>query len=61
MKRHDRIGLDTSIFIYEVEENSKYIGLAHSVFGWLADGETYNQRIPSFAWSYPPDGTRRTT
>ena len=35
LRRHSRIGIDTSIFIYEVEQNPAYAELAHHVFGWL--------------------------
>jgi predicted nucleic acid-binding protein len=33
--RHRRIGLDTSIFIYQIEENPKYVQLTDQVFQWL--------------------------
>ncbi len=29
------IGLDTSIFIFQVEENEKYFNLVNPIFGWL--------------------------
>jgi predicted nucleic acid-binding protein len=35
LRRHSRIALDTSIFIYAVEANPKYLALADEVFGWL--------------------------
>lgn len=35
LRRHARIGLDTSIFIYALEANPKYVLLADQVFGWL--------------------------
>lgn len=35
LRRHNRIALDTSVFIYELERNSKYIELTHLVFSWL--------------------------
>jgi predicted nucleic acid-binding protein len=33
--RHSRIALDTSIFIYHLEANAKYIALTDCVFSWL--------------------------
>lgn len=35
MSRHRKVGLDTSIFIYQVEENNKYFHLTDSIFSWL--------------------------
>ena len=35
LRRHRRIGLDTSIFIYQLEANPRYIALADSVFSWV--------------------------
>ena len=35
LKRHHKIGLDTSVFIYELEENRQYIEKVHPVFRWL--------------------------
>jgi predicted nucleic acid-binding protein len=35
LRRHRRIALDTSIFIYELEANERYVGLADSVFTWI--------------------------
>ncbi|HEX3037076.1 MAG TPA: PIN domain-containing protein [Thermodesulfobacteriota bacterium] len=35
LKGHGLIGLDTSVFIYQVEENPKYIELVNPVFVWL--------------------------
>lgn len=32
---HRRIGLDTSIFIFQVEANPKYRELVHPIFEWL--------------------------
>jgi predicted nucleic acid-binding protein len=29
------VGLDTSIFIFQVEENSKYVGLTDRIFNWI--------------------------
>ena len=35
LKRHRRIALDTSIFIYYLEANPSYVDLAGEVFAWL--------------------------
>jgi predicted nucleic acid-binding protein len=35
LRRHRRVGLDTSVFIYQLEANAKYVGLTHHVFSWL--------------------------
>lgn len=35
MTHHHRIAIDTSIFIFQLEENSTYVALANQVFGWL--------------------------
>ena len=35
--RHKRIGLDTSVFIFELEENPKYIEPVHAIFRWLEE------------------------
>ena len=35
LRRHRRIGLDTSIFIYELEANDRYVALADRVFAWI--------------------------
>jgi len=35
LRRHRRIGLDTSIFIYQLEANPRYVALADSVFSWV--------------------------
>jgi predicted nucleic acid-binding protein len=34
LRRHRRIALDTSLFIYQLEANPRYIDLADSVFSW---------------------------
>jgi len=41
LRKHKRIGLDTSIFIFEVEESRKYIEIVHPVFQWLEKPESY--------------------
>ena len=35
LRRHRRIALDTSIFIYQLEANPRYFDLADSVFSWI--------------------------
>jgi predicted nucleic acid-binding protein len=35
LNRHRIIGLDTSVFIFQVEENEKYFNLTNPIFGWL--------------------------
>lgn len=35
LRRHRRIALDTSIFIYQLEANERYLALADAVFSWL--------------------------
>lgn len=37
MSRHRKVGLDTSIFIHQVEENYKYFHFTDSVFTWLEE------------------------
>jgi predicted nucleic acid-binding protein len=34
LRRHRRIALDTTIFIYQLEANVKYLALADCVFAW---------------------------
>jgi predicted nucleic acid-binding protein len=35
LRRHRRIALDTSIFIYQLEPNPKYLAYADLIFRWL--------------------------
>ena len=35
LQRHEKIGLDTSVFIFQVEKNPKYIDLVNPIFRWL--------------------------
>lgn len=35
MSRHRKVGLDTSVFIFQVEENKLYFQLTDAVFSWL--------------------------
>jgi predicted nucleic acid-binding protein len=35
LRRHRRIAIDTSVFIYQLEANPRYVTLTDSVFSWL--------------------------
>lgn len=35
LRRHRRIALDTSIFIYQLEANARYLELTDAVFSWV--------------------------
>lgn len=35
LKRHQRIALDTSIFIYQLESNPRYVACTDLIFSWL--------------------------
>ena len=35
LRRHRRVALDTSIFIYQLESNPKYLGYTDPIFSWL--------------------------
>jgi predicted nucleic acid-binding protein len=35
LRRHKRIALDTNVFIYTLEENPRYVGLAKEVLAWV--------------------------
>jgi len=35
LRRHQRIALDTSVFIYQLEPNPKYFAYSDPVFSWL--------------------------
>jgi predicted nucleic acid-binding protein len=35
LTRHRKIGLDTSVFIFQVEENPKYFSVTDPIFEWL--------------------------
>ena len=35
LRRHRRIALDTSIFIYQLEANARYLALTDHIFSWL--------------------------
>jgi len=40
LRRHRRIALDTSIFIYQLEANPKYLPWTESIFSWLEQPES---------------------
>ena len=35
LRRHRRVALDTSVFIYQLEENDRYLALTDCLFSWL--------------------------
>ena len=35
LRRHRRIALDTSVFIYELEANARYLALTDRIFTWI--------------------------
>jgi predicted nucleic acid-binding protein len=35
LRHHRRIALDTSVFIYQLEANPRYVGLTDHIFAWL--------------------------
>lgn len=35
LKRHGRVALDTSVFIFQIEGNPRYQELVHALFSWL--------------------------
>lgn len=35
LRRHRRVALDTSIFIYQLEANPRYVALTDHIFSWL--------------------------
>jgi len=39
LRRHRRIALDTSVFIYQLEANPRYVELTDRVFAWLGRPE----------------------
>ena len=40
LRRHRRIALDTSIFIYHLEPNPKYLAYTDPIFSWLERSES---------------------
>ena len=37
LRRHRRIAIDTPVFIYQLENNPRYVGLADRIFSWLEE------------------------
>jgi len=35
LRRHRRIALDTSVFIYQLEANARYLALTDHIFSWI--------------------------
>lgn len=35
LRRHRRIAVDTSLFIYQLEESARYVALTDSIFSWI--------------------------
>jgi predicted nucleic acid-binding protein len=35
LRRHRKVGIDTSVFIYQVEESAKYVEPVDRIFAWL--------------------------
>jgi predicted nucleic acid-binding protein len=35
LRHHRRIALDTSVFIYQLEANPRYVGLTDPIFAWM--------------------------
>jgi predicted nucleic acid-binding protein len=35
LRQHRKVGIDTSVFIYQVEENAKYVEGVDRIFAWL--------------------------
>src|SRR5437660_1202235 len=35
LARHAKIGIDTAVFIYQVEENKEYVEITQGIFDWL--------------------------
>jgi predicted nucleic acid-binding protein len=35
LRRHRRVAMDTSIFIYQLEANPRYVALTDHIFAWL--------------------------
>ncbi len=65
LRRHRRIAIDTSIFIYQLEANPRYLALADSIFAWVerAGHEAVTSTITMtelLVPSYRDDDERRT-
>ncbi|HWB82547.1 MAG TPA: PIN domain-containing protein [Bryobacteraceae bacterium] len=40
LRRHRRIALDTSVFIYQLEANSQYLALTERIFAWVEQADS---------------------
>jgi predicted nucleic acid-binding protein len=40
LRRHGKIALDTSVFIYQLEANLRYIPLTDPIFSWIERGDS---------------------
>ena len=40
LRRHRKIALDSSVFIYETDANPKYLSLTNPVFTWLSEHDS---------------------
>jgi len=38
LRRHRLIALDTNIFVYLLESNPRYVGVADAIFSWIVNG-----------------------
>jgi len=37
LRRHGRVALDTSVFVYQLEAHLKYVRLTKEIFGWIEE------------------------
>ena len=47
LRRHRRIALDTSVFIYQLEANPRYVDLSDRIFIWIWLGQPNHTGITS--------------
>jgi len=62
LRVHSRIALDTSVFIYQLQANPKYVGLTDEIFVWLQRAKSQGVTstitltellVPNLAWIAP--------
>jgi predicted nucleic acid-binding protein len=41
LRKHKRIGLDTSVFIFQLEANPRYMESVHPIFRWVESPASY--------------------
>lgn len=64
LRQHRRIALDTNVFIYQLERNTRYLPLTNKIFSWLdlPDSEAITSTITMTELLVQPlregDGTR---